>query len=429
MWRWMIILLWAGAVPGFMHAGLHYSGEAFNPLPAKWRGFLPDQRLLRNLAVPQTLPSPMAHTYADALLKLEARSRTGMLTATEAADLGALYLRMNKVEEALGVLRAASRRYPEEFAVQANLGTAWHLAGDLDQAQAALTEAVLLAPPRWKPYEEAHLKLVTLRRAEQRASRPTDTIDDLFGVRYVGPNGQPQAGPLPLAKTLPENALHIVQQLALWLPADGRLLWQLGEIANAHGDVRTAANILDGCVTEFGMKSADLRASRQLYRQAADALLKLPDHEQHTSTLKFASPRALTRTFDPALLPPIPPTGTTTLPWIVLGETTIGRRFPPEYLPYLEKLDGRHVQVIGFMRPAGLASPTVQAFLLTETPVGCWFCESPDPTGILAVELAPGETTEIARHAVKVEGILRLNRTDPESYLYELTEARIAVAD
>ena len=51
------------------------------------------------------------------------------------------------------------------------------------------------------------------------------------------------------------DAAAVVQQLALWLPADGRLLWQLGEIANATGDVRTAANILDGCVTEFAMKS------------------------------------------------------------------------------------------------------------------------------------------------------------------------------
>ena len=35
---------------------------------------------------------------------------------------------------------------------------------------------------------------------------------------------------------LPTNAIAPTQQLALWLPADGRLLWQLGELAAVYGD-------------------------------------------------------------------------------------------------------------------------------------------------------------------------------------------------
>src|SRR5205085_6042095 len=89
-------------------------------------------------------------------------------------------------------------------------------------------------------------------------------------------------------KKLPEDAAAVAQRLALSLPADGKLLWQLGELAGAHGDVRTAAAIMDGCVTEFGLRSPELRAHRQANRAAADELAKKGDggaataqHEGH----------------------------------------------------------------------------------------------------------------------------------------------------
>src|SRR5207249_11499746 len=131
------------------------------------------------------------------------------------------------------------------------------------------------------------LKLVRLR---QRQPRDAQELDDLFGVRFVGEGNQYEPGKLAAAqrKQLPSDAAAIVQQLALWLPADGRLLWQLGELANAHGDVRTAAAILDGCVTEFGLGVPELRRRRQQMRAAADALAQQPasDHQQHAAALK-----------------------------------------------------------------------------------------------------------------------------------------------
>jgi hypothetical protein len=220
-----------------------------------------------------------------------------------------------------------------------------------------------------------------------------------------------------------------VQQLALWLPADGRLLWQLGEIANATGDVQTAANILDGCVTEFGMKSPDLRARRQLYRAAADQIAKRNEHDKHRGTLTFKSARPLARMFDVSKLPAIRPDGVTPLPWAALGETQLGRKFPPGYLKYVEQLDGKRVALVGFMRPSRSDGPELTAFLLTEYPVGCWFCESPDPSGIVDVQLAEGRTAEFTRSAVKIEGTFKLNRTDPEDFLFTLTDAKLSAAD
>ncbi|HEY3788853.1 MAG TPA: tetratricopeptide repeat protein, partial [Urbifossiella sp.] len=279
-------------------AGLYYSGESFAELPSKWSGFLVDQRTLRaaGIARPKDAQqSPLRETYLAAAAKLDELARKRALTADEAADLGALSIRLGKPDRAVEVLRAATRKFPDHSHIAANLGTAWQLSGDLEQAAAALEEAVRLAPPKEKVFEEYHLKLVRSRQREGRAAAKPE-VDDLFGVKFTGELGKP---------ALPANAAAIVQYLALTLPADGRLLWQLGEIANALGDVRTAAAILDGCVTEFNMATPMLRAHRQLYRTAADELAKKPDHDRHKGSFVAKSMRPLLRKFDVSSLPPI----------------------------------------------------------------------------------------------------------------------------
>jgi hypothetical protein len=227
---------------------------------------------------------------------------------------------------------------------------------------------------------------------------------------------------------LPDDAVAIVQQLALWLPADGRLLWQLGELANAHGDVRTAAAVLEGCVTEFAMGAADLRKRRQLFRVAADELAKKPDHEQHKSTLKVKSARPLVKAFDESVLPAVKADGVNPLPWPVLSATTTDMKGRPVFLKYLEQLDGKTVTLTGFMQPVR-DELTVTGFLLLEYPVGCWFCETPETTGLVSIELKAGKTVELKKGLVKVIGTLTLNRTDPEGYLFTVTEARVGGAD
>src|SRR5205085_1403024 len=154
---------------------------------------------------------------------------------------------LGQVAKAVEVLRPAQRRHPDHFRIAANLGTAWQLHGDLAQAADALRAAVKLAPPKLRAAEELHLRLVTGRRKATDAT----ALDDLFGVRFANDKGDWEPGVIAAAQRekLPADALANLQRLALALPADGRLLWQLGELANALGDVRTAASILDGCVT------------------------------------------------------------------------------------------------------------------------------------------------------------------------------------
>src|SRR5262249_54147431 len=150
-------------------------------------------------------------------------------------------------------------------------------------------------------------------------------------------------------KKLPDDALAIVQQLALWMPADGRLLWQFGELCNAYGDVRSAAAALDGCVTEFALASPDLRKRRLLYRAAADEIAKKPDHDLHRGTLKTKSSRPLVKAFDEALLPAIEADKPNALPWPVLAATTIDAKGRPTFAKYLDRLDGKTVTLTGFM--------------------------------------------------------------------------------
>src|SRR5262249_47498928 len=144
--------------------------------------------------------------------------------------------------------------------------------------------------------EELHLRLVRLRKNEEKG---TESLDDLFGVKY-GVEGGYEPGKIDESerKKLPDDAAAQLQQLCLWFPADGRLLWQLGEVANALGDVQTAAAIMDGCVGEFGMRNATLREHRQVLRAAADELAKKNPgdktrHEGHSAALKAKSIRPL----------------------------------------------------------------------------------------------------------------------------------------
>src|SRR5205807_9153931 len=127
--------------------------------------------------------------------------------------------------KAVELLRTAQREHPNHFRIVANLGTAWQMQGDLDQAAAALQQAVRLAPGKWQRAEELQLKLV---RGRQRP-RDGQAFNDLVGVRYTGDGDKYEPGRVAASesKKLPSDALGLTQQLALWLPADSRLLWQL----------------------------------------------------------------------------------------------------------------------------------------------------------------------------------------------------------
>lgn len=417
-------------------AGLYYSGEMVAELPSQWRGFLLDQRLLRNIALKpaaNAAANPTRERYLQAVADLEKAAGHRKLTADELADLGALYVRLGDSSKAVQLLRGAQRDFPEHFRIAANLGTAWQLQGELAQAAESLQQAVRLAPDKLKKAEEYQLKLVRLRLKEPRG---TLDLDDLFGVRFVGDKGQYEPGQIAKAERekLPKEAVPVAQQLALWLPADARLLWLLAELGNAFGDVQTAAAIMDGCVTEFALNAPALRQHRQLVRAAADEKAKQvgaaakTEHETHIGGLVIRSKRPLASRLDVSSLPPIRADGVNTLPWAVLAETQMDRASKPTFTKYLQDLDGKEVSLAGFMQPLG-EDLEVSSFMLIEYPVGCWYCEVPPIQGILLVELPAGKSVNVTRGLVKISGKLTLNATDPENFLYTVSRAKVAEAD
>jgi len=396
---------------------------AFRPLPVEWRGFLSDLRTLRNAANSSPGPNPLRDTLTARAAALDAKAKNAPLPADEAADLGECFVRLGQPLKAVAVLRAARRADPNRHRLAAELGVAWAAAGDWDRAASAFDDAVSLAPAEWKNVDVAHRRLA---RSRAKEAKDADGLDDLFGVKFVGESGQPEAGKLAAAerKKLPADAVAVVQRLLVRSPADARLLWQLGELANATGDVRTAANILDGCVGDFALKSKDARARRTLYRAAADAREKAEDHAANRGTQAFKSTRLFAKLTDEARLPKIDPTGVNRLPWAALGDTTVGRKFRPTFLKHVADLDGKTVELIGFMRP--FAGGAADEFVLTEFPVGCWYCDQPGPLQVAVIALGGDARTEYVPGAVVVIGTLELNHTDPERHLFAVRGARVA---
>ena len=151
--------------------------------------------------LPPRPPRPAAAAHEPAARQVPRRPRgsnAAARTPDETADLGALLVRLGEPRKAVDLLRPAARANPDHFRLAANLGTAWQLAGDLEQAAVALEDAVRLAPPGLRDAEKAHLKLVRLRQKEGKAA--VTAVDDLFGVRYVGAGGKPAAGTLAAAE-------------------------------------------------------------------------------------------------------------------------------------------------------------------------------------------------------------------------------------
>jgi Tfp pilus assembly protein PilF len=436
----LAIFLGLAWTPAVCWAGLYYSGETIANLPSQWRGFLLDQRALRLAAVkplPGKAASQLRAKYQQALTNLEKEAEKRKLTADESADMGALYVRLGEPAKAVACLRAAQREHPKHFHLVANLGTAWQMQGELEQAAVCLREAIKLAPGKYQGAEELQLRLVEGRQRKKDA----DALDDLFGIHFVNANGKYEPGHLDPAdhKKLPADALAQVQLLALWMPADVRLLWLLGEMANVQGDVKTAAAIFDGCVTEFNSRAADLRQHRQVTRALADEQAKqnaaAPAHagaeagsEGHLTAWRPRSKRPLAAHTDQTDLPAVVANGVNYLPWTVLADTVVERDFHPTFPRYLQDLDGKTVSLTGFIQPLN-EELDLSSFMLIEYPIGCWYCEMPELNSIVFVELAAGKTFSNTKTLVKVTGTLTLNKTDPENFLYTLEGAKAAPAD
>lgn len=409
-----------GAV-GSVRGGIYLAKETWNDLPSQWRGFLLDHRQLIRIGMvpPGQKPSPSYLAYREAVRTLKEKRKTAPLTAEESAELGGLLLRIGQPEEALTVLQNAQKVHLGHFRLTAHTSMGWALLGQWEQAWILQKEAVRLAPGKWLPHEETLEALFS-----QRARRgPNAPLEDLFGVNWDSLGESIRKGqPWPGLERLGSDTLARAQALALWLPSDGWVLAQVAAVCAAYGDAKQAGLILDGVVTEFGVRDPKVLRLRLACKDFPPA-----NHGKHP-TPRFRSARPFEDSSEMGPLPVIEPGKPTEVPWIVFGKTKPGKMRSPEFPGYLKQLDGSEVILDGYLQPFG-ENLDEGRFLLVENSVGCWWCDMPDLTGMIRVELAENELLPGLRRLVRVQGKLVLNSTDPESHFFFLEKSRVKPLD
>lgn len=297
------VVLWTLWAVCPAQAGLYDPTRPLHPLADPQEFLIRQLAELRAYGPPDALLGGQTSAVRDeALARIqELRGRGERLSATDTAALGALLLRVRRTqpggqdfEEALQVLEAGRRRYPRDFYILTNLATTYQLTGRLDAAASLLQEALDYAPTELRTLERYHLLLVRERSREQvtLGLAPLDRLfvgPDREPIRYVGPKGHWQVGTLAESERnkLPngsvEEAMRVVQHLLLWFPDDARLMWQFGELANAAGDIKTAALALNQAVYNFRLSTPELKERRFILQEAVawrDVLARAGDEDR-----------------------------------------------------------------------------------------------------------------------------------------------------
>src|ERR1035438_1357325 len=98
---------------------------------------------------------------------------------------------------------------------------------------------------RYRQYETLFKRLIDNRLKEKKQLDPknpaAERVDPIFldakgePIRFVNEKGLFEPGRIAAAdkEQMPRDAVEAVEQLLLWMPADNRLLWLLGEVFNA----------------------------------------------------------------------------------------------------------------------------------------------------------------------------------------------------
>jgi len=286
--------------------------ETPGPTPLPFRLFREITGKFLQIGNDQLKPNQNREAYLKAAQQLQAKVRTGTITTDERVTLSEYLLRLRRFEEAVEVLTPAAAQERRNFMVFANLASAHQLAGRLDRAINYLQQSKDVWPTESKDLtkeqlrflqlaEKYHLRLLRLRYAEsiRQGQRPkiNEGLDNLFGddrgpIHFVGESGSYEPGKIDPREQarMPAEALAIVQQLLIWFPEDTRLLWLLGELYNAQGDVNSAYLLLDDCVWNRHYSDNELRKHWQIVQEAKPKGEQLAFDSPSTDTAPAESP-------------------------------------------------------------------------------------------------------------------------------------------
>ena len=288
--------------------------------------------------------------------------------------------------------------FPRDSRLALMMALTAHAREDWQGAERALAVAISLSPdPEWKKKRQDHLAWV-----RGRATGPGPWIRRV-AERWKGSEG-----------------LASAQEICLLVPTD--LLAPLLAACRAReaGDRHGALTLVEGVAGESGIRHEVVTALRtelagEVTRETADG--KAPGHPAglYRSDAAFA-PRETE-----VVLPP-ERDGAQPLPWALLGQSR-HRGGVLWHSPVLEKADGKIIEISGNTHFLG-DEPPDGPVVLVELPYGCWHCDMPGLPGLLDLRMADGESLTPSRDAVRLRGRLRVNRDNPEDYLFRLEEAK-----
>ena len=213
------------------------------------------------------------------------RSAPASPSRAEMVGLSADLLRAGRSGEVVELLKPVLRDRTLDYRLLAHLSLAHAALGDWDLALLRHANAVgdSEAPIELGGTKPEQLKWMLkvdrthtrpwLKAAQRDASPATKTAD-------------PDVPPLFKMDALPADAVAIAQQLVLWSPRDNNLLWLLGAVHLAKGQIEAAFDILEQC-RERKMTWPKFRADHANAEALYRALPKPPADEALVSTSEF----------------------------------------------------------------------------------------------------------------------------------------------
>ncbi|MFQ3648952.1 MAG: hypothetical protein SNJ75_01360 [Gemmataceae bacterium] len=299
--RALLLLLLLASVA---RAGLYFGDQ--RPQFTHWDRLREEVLKRRAVAVepPGRLDPDSPRAQIQRLAKrLEIVQSQGLLSTPERVSLGAAYIRLGRLTEAIRLLEAGDRTHP---LIVANLATAYFDRGEYDVAARHQSELLRRWPgvlPGWTQDDlararavERMFEVVIRNRAEEarRGSRRELPLDPLFpGFRVESAEGDYEPWNLPqsIRDRLPVDAEDTLMRLLLAVPHDRRLYWQFGELSAVLGRIEVAARVLNDLVDE-GFEFQGLRRHRKILNEAATLMraftTRLPTFQFYATGMTLA---------------------------------------------------------------------------------------------------------------------------------------------
>ncbi|HOV61990.1 MAG TPA: DUF3299 domain-containing protein [Candidatus Hydrogenedentes bacterium] len=113
--------------------------------------------------------------------------------------------------------------------------------------------------------------------------------------------------------------------------------------------------------------------------------------------------------------------GYTVIGWSEMHKVRGNRFTGPTFPPSLKEVDGKLVNICGFMSPINQFR-NVTEFMLLPVPITCYFCDAPPMRDVIHVKL--NKPANLVNEPVVIGGRLRLHEGAKQMFFYSIEDAR-----